>query len=550
MSLRLTSSALALAAFSAPAFADVTPEQVWQSWVDYYQSVGYTVTEGSRDQAGSTLTLKDVTISGGSEASKIVSTTPEITLTDEGDGRVKTVFADKMTMDVSGTEAEGGTFSLPVALDMPGNSILTSGAPEDMTHTFDYPTIDVTLTTITNDGTESPLPMKFGLTNTKGDFHIVSGSPNRYDYNMASDKLTFEGDVSEAEGQNVKFAGTVDGIRTDGTMSAAGPFSDIENQMADALAAGLAMNGKLESGNMAATFEFAGTDENGQPSSGQGKYDGKGFDVSFNLSKDGMGYQAASDAIQFEMTSPQFPMPIRYALENASFDMQLPVMQQDAPQPFKFAYSLAGLTLGDEIWGMFDPQAQLPRDPASLELDVTGLMKVTENIFTPPSASDAADETATDDAAPADDTAAATTEGVDPAAPADDAEAEADMGAATDEMMDEPAEPSPFEPTELTINQFALNAVGAKINATGALKAPESGDMTAPVGQVHAEYEGVNGLLDKLGAMGLIPEDQMMGVRMMLAMFAKPVDGNPEKLVTDLEFKEGGSIFANGQQIK
>ena len=48
MNLRLTSSALALAAMTAPAFADVTSEQVWQSWVDYYSSTGYQIKEGKR----------------------------------------------------------------------------------------------------------------------------------------------------------------------------------------------------------------------------------------------------------------------------------------------------------------------------------------------------------------------------------------------------------------------------------------------------------------------------------------------------------------------
>ena len=57
MNLRLTSSALALAAMTAPAFADVTSEQVWQSWVDYYSSAGYQVTEGKREKAGDTLTI-------------------------------------------------------------------------------------------------------------------------------------------------------------------------------------------------------------------------------------------------------------------------------------------------------------------------------------------------------------------------------------------------------------------------------------------------------------------------------------------------------------
>ncbi|MFD2438949.1 hypothetical protein ACFSS8_00315 [Paracoccus kondratievae] len=72
--------------------------------------------------------------------------------------------------------------------------------------------------------------------------------------------------------------------------------------------------------------------------------------------------------------------------------------------------------------------------------------------------------------------------------------------------------------------------------------------MTTPVGELNASYEGVNGLIDKLSTIGLIPEDQAMSVRMMMAMFAKPV--GDDKLETKLEFKEDGSIFANGQQIK
>ncbi len=73
---------------------------------------------------------------------------------------------------------------------------------------------------------------------------------------------------------------------------------------------------------------------------------------------------------------------------------------------------------------------------------------------------------------------------------------------------------------------------------------------TAPVGTIHAEYQGVNTLVDSLGEMGLIPQDQLGMVRMMLAMFAKPVAGEPDRMTTELEFREGGAVFANGQQIK
>jgi len=59
----------------------------------------------------------------------------------------------------------------------------------------------------------------------------------------------------------------------------------------------------------------------------------------------------------------------------------------------------------------------------------------------------------------------------------------------------------------------------------------------------------VNGLIDKLAAAGLVPQEQVQGFRMMLAMFAKPADG-ADSLVSEIEFREGGQVFANGQQIK
>ena len=49
--------------------------------------------------------------------------------------------------------------------------------------------------------------------------------------------------------------------------------------------------------------------------------------------------------------------------------------------------------------------------------------------------------------------------------------------------------------------------------------------------------------------MGLIPEDQAVGARLMLGLFARPGDG-PDTLVSTIEMKEDGSILANGQRIR
>ena len=61
---------------------------------------------------------------------------------------------------------------------------------------------------------------------------------------------------------------------------------------------------------------------------------------------------------------------------------------------------------------------------------------------------------------------------------------------------------------------------------------------------------GANGLMDKLVVMGLLPQEQAMGARMMLGLFAKPGDG-PDSLVSKIEVDGAtGGISANGQQLQ
>ena len=73
--------------------------------------------------------------------------------------------------------------------------------------------------------------------------------------------------------------------------------------------------------------------------------------------------------------------------------------------------------------------------------------------------------------------------------------------------------------------------------------------MPKPVGAVNVALEGGNGLMDKLVAMGLLPEEQAMGARMMMGLFAVPGDA-PDTLKSKVEFTEDGQVLANGQRIK
>ena len=147
----------------------------------------------------------------------------------------------------------------------------------------------------------------------------------------------------------------------------------------------------------------------------------------------------------------------------------------------------------------------------------------------------------------------ATADGADGAGGAAGAPGSASTGTAADDTApDSPDddEDMPFEPVQITLNQFALDALGARITAEGSMAAPEGGSLETPVGTINVRYEGVNGLIDTLTEMGFVKQEDVTGLRLMLAMFAKPAPEGGDVLTTELEGREDGSVFANGQQVK
>lgn len=571
MFLRTTSSALAVLALSTPVFADVTPAEVWQNWIDYYKASGYTVTEGAREEAGETLTLKNVVIGIKDPMGEgaFSFTTPEITLTATGDGGVRTVMSETSTGTADFKNEDGETVKLDGTLTMTGNEIVTSGSAADMTHDSKAAEIVLALDKITTQEGEKKFPLSLRMINATSKQRHVDGAVMDVDATAAADRIELAGSFDDMQGENpgrVNLTGGMDALKF-ASKFAMPKGVDMTADLNAALKAGLSMDGTLSAGAGQFTFDFAGKSDEGEDQTATGSTDMKGFDLAFAMSAAGLKYSGSADSTTAEMTISDVPFPVSYAIENSTFDLQMPVMKADQPAPFKFAYSIGGVTMAEGIWDLFDPTKQLPRDPASIDLDVTGLMKVGMDLFDPANmaamedaagameAADAADTAAgdaADAAAGAADAADAT--GSAPAADAaDEAEAAADAAAdaadaAADEAMAET--PSPFEPTEIAINKLAIEAVGAKIDASGNLTVPEGGSIDEPVGKLSARMDGVNGLIDTLTKMGVIPEDQVAGIRMMLAMFAQPAPEGGDALVSEFEFKEGGQVFANGQQVK
>ena len=529
----LSTSAFALIVAAGPALAEVTPVEVWDDIVNYYSQFGYSITEGARDDAGDSLTITDVVMSvdgiedtGGDVSLQI----PKVLLTTTGGGDVRTVFEGDMAGTISAMGPDAEPVEITFTATAPGNEMVTTGAVGDMSHALTYPSLTLT-TEIPGEG-GATAPVEIEVTNTTGNYTTKSGDAGgqlTYDTTSEAATITLNADrPAEAEGgpSNLALTMAMNTVNVTGAGTLPRERFNLNAQMADALRAGLKLDGTIGYASLTGNIDFSGRNDEGADTNGKGEFNSDAGVLNFTVDQAGIQYGGEAGKTAVSLTSSDLPFPISYATGSASFGLTMPMLKSETDQPYALSYALNELTLGDEIWALFDPNAQLPRDPASLTVDLAGQTKVTRDIMDPEFQRRMM-------------AATAPTDGDAPMTP----EQQAEFEALTAEAM-------PFALSSLTVNKVALDAVGAKADLSGELTVPEGGSLQEPLGEVNGTFTGINGLIDTLVAMGLVPQDQVMGARMMMMMFARPVEGQPDTLSTKLEFKEGGEILANGQKVK
>jgi hypothetical protein len=104
------------------------------------------------------------------------------------------------------------------------------------------------------------------------------------------------------------------------------------------------------------------------------------------------------------------------------------------------------------------------------------------------------------------------------------------------------------------VNALTLALAGARLTGGGDFTFDNDDlstfpGMPKPTGALELELTGGNALLDTLVAMGLLPQEQAMGARMMLGMFARP-GSSPDSLTSRIEVTEEGQVLANGQRLR
>jgi hypothetical protein len=214
-------------------------------------------------------------------------------------------------------------------------------------------------------------------------------------------------------------------------------------------------------------------------------------------------YNYTAGAGNFSIASPTIPFPMNIGFGGLAFDVKFPLKTSDAPVPFTFLMKMQEFTLPPEVWGMMDPTGQLPQDPATLVIDTAGSIRLLQDFTASPTPGEV---------------------------------------------------PPPPELHSLSIREMQLKMVGADLTGNGDLTfdltdTTTFGGVPAPTGALNFQLVGGNGLLDKLAAMGLVPEDQLMGARMMMGMFATMATDGSDSMTSTVEFKNKG-LFVNGQQLQ
>lgn len=489
------------------AMADLVAQDVWDDWKAYFEGFGYSVS-GDEAQSADTLTVSNIKMDlpvgvDGADGTAVMSI-PTITFSEVGDGTVRVGMAPVSTISTSVEPADGEAVDMDIRYEQSGFDMIVSGSPETMTYDYSADRITMTFDNFVVDGQS--------LTSETGQFDVTAngitgqsiarkGNIRNVDQNMTMEDVTFKMLFNEPgtdESANVN--AVMSDMRFSG--SVASPDGANAADVNEMLARGFAFDGTFDYADGSTAIAFSGEDGSGTINT---RSDGGSLRAS--MSESGLGYRIEQRGQNVDMLLPDVPLPISFSSEKSLFDVAIPVRKSDAEQDFAMAVTLEQFQMADGIWGMFDPGSQLPRDPANLVVDLSGKAKVLINYLDPLQA--AALESA---------------------------------GAA------------PAELNSLNIKQILLELVGAKVAGSGSFSFDNTDLQTfdglpRPEGALDVTVEGANALIDNLIAMGLLPEEQAMGARMMMGLFAVPGE-TPDTLSSKIEINAQGHVLANGQRIQ
>jgi hypothetical protein len=486
----------ALVVFAVPASAAITPAEAWTSMQTYYANAGFTVT-AQREDDGDDLILRDMVITSARETGDVTFNIPELSLERDGDG-VDLTMSDTMTVNIPTIAPDGSSAETLVTLTQKGLAADITGEADDMN--IDFKSSEIVVETSGSRTADDPIPMvlRMAFDGLKGTETVKTGDMTEVtaDFTVDSISYTMTGATPPAS-DDIGAAPTT--FNSNGSLeNAVVNFelvtpADLESAtMTEAVQNGLRTKGALKFGKSSGGSEV-------ETANGMMKTQttSEGSNLNFSLDASGGQYSANSLHAVLDLTLPDFPLPVHAEMASAGAAMKFPTMPGNEASPVGIDLRLENLTVNEELWGLFDPSKKLPRSPATVIVALDGMARLT--------------------------------------------------GDFTDSASDMTQKP-PFELESMSLTELKIALMGADLTGTGTMTMDNTQPMPVPAGAVDLRLEGGNALIDNLVETGLVPSEQLMGIRMMLGLFAVPA--GDDVMTSKIEMREDGGVYANGQRLR
>lgn len=495
-------TALATFMMAQSALADVTPQQVWDDFKGYLEGYGYTV-DGTETTSGDTLTVSDIkmTVPLPEQDGTVLMSIPEMVFAADG-GAVDVSWPEEMPIDLDVT-ADGEKVEVGLLYRTVGGDMTVSGDIDDTKWDFAASSLAISLNKLVVDGEEISRENARGeiaMTGVTSNSQMATGDLRNIVQEMTAEQLSYDIAAQEPgnDQNNMLLKGSMSGLTYSG--SGALPKEIDPEDPAAIFRAGFDVSGSFAYEAGESQFNFVDRSESMAFQSSS-----QGGDGRVALNAQSWAYDYSVRGLDVQVAGSDIPFPVSVKAQEFGGGLTMPVSKTEEPQDAALSVKLSDFEMNDMIWQIFDPGAQLPRDPATISVDLTGKVRMLFDIFDPEQA----------------------------------------------EMMDNADMPAELH--ELTLNDLMVKAVGVVLTGSGAFTFDNSdletfGGMPRPQGEVNAELTGGNALIDRLIAMGLLPEEDAMGFRMMMSMFT--VAKGDDVLSSTLEVNEQGHVLANGQRIQ
>lgn len=485
----------------------LAPKEVWDHWTAQAETLGLSLTAGAMSETGDTLVLEDVRYGGEWGFVKLEYRAGNLTMDPAGDD-VAVSYPDETSISLAAAPPDDVAVAAEVKLTHPGAGMTVSTEGDAYVEKSRMEELTVSLASLTLDGTPVDATAEYVLSDSEftrrydlsdkpvlGSDMVIGSIEGGYSVSVPDEGITMSNTTASTDlkGQGeIAFGDLLPELQADLSDADEAAVAGLIGRVLDS---GFSISGSSTYATNSVTDET--TNEFGTSRSRVDTSDGK---AEISLDAEGLSYAVTAGPFDAALAIPGVPLPeITLSGAGGETSVALPFQATETPAPFSAKVALQELVLGEPIWSMFDPSGVLPRDPATLVVALDGTMRWMADMF-----SAEAFESAT----------------------------------------------PPAVPVSIDISQLDLQMLGANLTGTGAFTFDASDTTTIPgvprpEGSANLSLTGGNATLEKLVQMGLVPQDQVMVVRMMMGMFAKPGAGEDE-LVSEIEVAPNGQILING----